>query len=154
MTESIDAIDAFIADHLSDFSLPYTEENLPNAVKGEKARRRFLDLQNLVLRTHAADLEKGGNHLYCPRSADDYFQSLKELGDGGFGQVDHVWSRLSLKDYARKRIPRGRSFKRDKINIANFEKELKTLKLLRHRHLVRLIGCVLFRALSSPLRPC
>ena len=140
MTESVDAIDAFIADHLSDFSLPYTEENLPNAVKGDKARRRFLDLQNLVLRTHAADLEKGGNHLYCPQSADDYFQSLKELGDGSFGQVDHVWSRLSLKDYARKRIPRGRSFKRDKVNIANFVKELETLKLLQHRHLVRLIG--------------
>ena len=140
MTESVDAIDAFIADHLSDFSLPYTEENLPNAVKGDKARSRFLDLQNLVLRTHAADLEKGGNHLYCPQSADDYFQSLKELGDGGFGQVDHVWSRLSLKDYARKRIPRGRSFKRDKVNIANFVKELETLKLLQHRHLVRLIG--------------
>ena len=139
MTGSAEAIEAFIADHLSDFSLPYTEQNLPNAVKGAEARARFLDLQNLV-RTHAADLEKGGKHMYFPQSANDYFQSLRELGEGGFGQVDQVWSRLSLRDFARKRIPRGRSFQRDKAAIANFEKELGTLKLLSHRHLVRLIG--------------
>lgn len=140
LIESVDAIEVFITERLSDFALPYTEENLPNAIKGATSRRRFLDLQNLVLRTHAADLEKGGNHMYFPQSADAYFQSLKELGDGGFGQVDHVWSRLSLRDFARKRIPRGRSFKRDKQAIASFEKELENLKLLSHRHLVKLIG--------------
>ena len=139
MTGSTEAIEAFIADHLTDFSLPYTEQNLPNAVKGAQARARFLTLQNLV-RTHAADLEEGASHMYFPQNANDYFQSLKELGEGGFGQVDHVWSRLSLRDFARKRIPRGRSFKSDKAAIANFEKELETLKLLSHRHLVRLIG--------------
>ena len=140
MIDSTDAIEAFIFDNLSDFALPYTEKNLPNAVKGAQSRRRFLDLQSLVLRTHAADLEKGGHHLTFPQSADDYFQSLRELGGGGFGQVDHVWSRLSLRDFARKRIPRGRSFKQDKVMIANFAKELETLKLLKHRHLVQLIG--------------
>lgn len=140
MIGSTDAIEAFIADRLSDFALPYTEENLPNAVKGAQARRKFLDLQNLVLKTHVADLEKGGHHFYFTQSADDYFQNLNELGGGGFGQVDHVWSRLSLRDFARKRIPRGRSFKRDKVAIANFEKELETLKLLSHKHLVRLMG--------------
>ena len=139
MTGSTEAIEAFIADHLSDFSLPYTEQNLPNAVKGGRARARFLNLQNLVS-THAADLEKGASHMYFPQNANDYFQSLKELGEGSFGQVDHVWSRLSLRDFARKRITRGRSFKSDKAAIANFEKELGTLKLLSHRHLIRLIG--------------
>ena len=139
MIGSTDTIEAFIADHRSDFSLPYTEQNLPNAIKGAQARARFLDLQNLV-RTHAADLEEGGRHMYFPQSANDYFQKLKELGEGGFGQVDHVWSRLSLRDFARKRIPRGRSFKSDKAAIANFENELGTLKLLSHQHLIRLIG--------------
>ena len=65
MTGSTEVIEAFIADHLSDFSLPYTEQNLPNAVKGAQARARFLNLQNLV-RTHAADLEKGASHMYFP----------------------------------------------------------------------------------------
>lgn len=140
MIDAVDAIEAFIADRLSDIALPYTEENLPIAVKGAVPRRRFLDLQNLVLSTHAADLEKGGSHMNFPSSADNHFQSLRELGDGGFGQVDHVWSKLSLQSYARKRIPRGRSFKRDQLAIQNFEKELGNLKLLSHRHLVQLIG--------------
>lgn len=136
-----EAIDGFIADRLSDISLPYTERNLPSAVKGPQARSRFIDLQGLVLTPHVADLEKGGaSHKHFPRGADNYYISKKELGSGGFGQVDHVWSRLSLGGFARKRIPRGRSFKRDKVAIANFEKELKVLKLLSHRHLVRLMG--------------
>ena len=139
MIGSIDAIEAFIAENLTDLSLPYTERNLPKAVKGSQSRRRFLDLQSLV-KTHAADLEKEGRHITFPQSADNNFQSLKPLGGGGFGEVDHVWSRLGLRDFARKRIARGRNFKQDKMNIANFTKELETLKLLQHRHLVQLIG--------------
>ena len=38
-----EALDAFVAQHLSDFSLPYTEENLPHAVSGEAKRRQFLE---------------------------------------------------------------------------------------------------------------
>lgn len=139
MISSIDAIEAFIAENLTDLSLPYTERNLPKAVKGTQCRQRFLDLQSLV-KTHAADLEKEGRHITFPQSADNNFQSLRPLGGGGFGEVDHVWSRLGLRDFARKRIARGRNFKQDKMNIANFTKELETLKLLKHRHLVQLIG--------------
>ena len=135
-----EAIEDFITDRLSDFALPYTEENLPASVKGSRARSMFLGLQKHVLKPHAADLEQGGSHKHFSESGDEYFKSMKELGSGGFGQVDHVWSKLSLRDFARKRIPRGRSFKEDKVVIANFVQELTTFKLLSHQHLVKLVG--------------
>ena len=140
MTGCINFIDELIAHRLTDISLPFTETNLPNAVKGASARTRDIDLQSLVLTPHVADLEKGGaNHKSFGRSADEYFVFKKELGSGRFGQVDHVWSRLSLGEFARKPIPRGRSLKKDKEAINNFKDEVKMLKHLSHRHLVRLI---------------
>jgi hypothetical protein len=136
-----DALDGFVAENLSDFALPYTEENLPRAVKGRKARAQFLDYQNYVLTAHAADLEKdGSSHQNVEGSADQFVWIVRDLGSGGFGMVDHVTSKLSLNHYARKRIPRGRSFKKDKEAIRVFENELKTLKALQHRHLVKLTG--------------
>lgn len=88
-----------------------------------------------------ADLEKDeGSHKHFSQSADQYFTRIKELGSGDFGQVDHVWSRLSLDSFARKRIPRGRSFKESKVAIRNFENELTTLKRVSHTHLVKLKG--------------
>ena len=60
-----EAIEGFIGERLSDISLPYTETNLPTAVRGPKARSRFVDFQSLVLTPHVADLEKGGaNHKH------------------------------------------------------------------------------------------
>lgn len=141
MIGCVAVIDEFLCHNLTDIALPFTETNLPNAVKGPKARSRFIDLQSLVLTPHVADLEKAGaGHKNFSRSADEYFISKRELGSGGFGQVDHVWSRLSLDDFARKRISRGRSFKKDKVQIAMFQNELETMKKLSHRHLVKLVG--------------
>lgn len=136
-----DALDGFVAENLSDVSLPYTEENLPRAVRGTKARAQFLNYQKYVLTAHAADLERdGSSHQNVEGSADQFVWTVRELGSGGFGTVDHVISKLSLNHYARKRIPRGRSFKQDRAAIRIFENELKNLKALRHKHLVNLIG--------------
>ncbi|KAH8800317.1 kinase-like domain-containing protein [Xylogone sp. PMI_703] len=136
-----EAVDEFVQLGYSDIALPYTAANLPKAVKGDKARRQFLDLQNFVLTAHAEHLEKEGEpHQNVEGNADDYFITVKELGRGSFGQVDHVVGRLSIDHFARKRIPRGRSFKRDREAIKSFENELKALKTLSHRHLVKLIS--------------
>jgi hypothetical protein len=136
-----EAVDEFVQHGYSDIALPYTAANLPKAVRGDKARRQFLDLQNFVLTAHAEHLEKEGeSHQNVEGSADDYFITVKELGRGSFGQVDHVVGRLSIDHFARKRIPRGKSFKRDQEAIKSFETELKTLKTLSHRHLVKLIS--------------
>jgi hypothetical protein len=136
-----EAIDEFAEQGYSDLALPYTAANLPKAIRGEKARRQFLDLQNYVLTAHAEHLEKEGEpHQNVEGSADEYFITVKELGHGSFGQVDHVVGRLSLVSFARKRIPRGKSFKRDQQAIKSFQNELKALKTLSHRHLVKLVS--------------
>jgi hypothetical protein len=137
----LETVDEFVKEGYSDIALPYTAANLPKAVRGEKARRQFLDLQNYVLTAHADQLEKEGEpHQNVEGSANDYFITARELGRGSFGQVDHVFGRLSIESFARKRIPRGKSFRRDQQAIKSFENELKTLKTLSHRHLVKLIS--------------
>lgn len=136
-----EALDGFVEENLSDFSLPYSEENLPHAVSGDLKRRQFLEYQNYVLTAHAHDLEKeGGEHQNVEGNADSFFRKERELGSGGFGEVDEVVSYLSIKRYARKRFGRGRSFRKDQVSIKNFENELQILKKLSHRHLVKLIG--------------
>ncbi|KAJ9603770.1 hypothetical protein H2200_011956 [Cladophialophora chaetospira] len=136
-----EAIDGFVRDNLSDIALPYTERNLPQCVKGQEMRTKFLELQQYVLTNQAADLERpGGLHLNIERSEQKYFDVIKPLGSGGFGTVDHVVSRLSLRQYALKRISRGQSFKRDRVAIRSFENELTSLKVLSHKHLVKLVG--------------
>jgi len=136
-----EAIQGFVHESLSDIALPYTDENLPRAVRGSRARSQFLDYQQYVLTDRAEDLETPGRqHLNIPWSANDYFHWVGVLGRGGFGQVSHVVGRLSLQHFALKRIPYGRSFNRDKNAIRSFENELKALKDLSHPHLVKLIS--------------
>jgi serine/threonine protein kinase len=65
---------------------------------------------------------------------------VEDLGKGAHGYVDRVVSTVSHKEYARKLIPRGRTFQRDQKVLRDFERELGTLKKLRHRHIVRLVG--------------
>ncbi|OTB05469.1 hypothetical protein M426DRAFT_135944 [Hypoxylon sp. CI-4A] len=76
----------------------------------------------------------------CKLSGDTYFPSLRMLGQGGFGAVDLVVSRLSLKNYARKRVIRGRDSESNRRAQASIIEELKQLKRLSHRHLVRILG--------------
>src|SRR5271156_2644107 len=137
-----DAIEGFISEKRTDFYLPYDAKTLPSCVKGAKARKLFLERQLWVLNSLALELEKqGGDHQYFPLSADNYFESKRELGRGLFGRVDCVMSRLSMRMYARKRIRKGQSMKKDEKAMKSFENELKTLKLLKsHPHLVKLVG--------------
>lgn len=65
------------------------------------------------------------------------------LGESVFdkiGRVDHVRSKLSLEEYARKKIARARTFSGDKAAMRMFENELTNLKRLRHHHLVTFVG--------------
>jgi serine/threonine protein kinase len=55
-------------------------------------------------------------------------KKVGELGKGGFGYVDRVISTISHQDYARKLIPRGRTFKKDKLVLKDFTRELSNLK--------------------------
>ncbi|SLM36189.1 rho gtpase activator [Lasallia pustulata] len=71
---------------------------------------------------------------------DAHFETLRRLGKGAFGVVDHVRSKLSQEEYARKRVYRAAAFWKDKDAIQMFENELSNLKRLEHDHLVKFVG--------------
>lgn len=49
-------------------------------------------------------------------------------------------STITYKEYARKLIPRGRTFKKNIQVLKDFERELGHLKKLSHSHIVELVG--------------
>ncbi|KAH7069363.1 hypothetical protein FB567DRAFT_246343 [Paraphoma chrysanthemicola] len=136
-----DLMDAFVASKRTDAFLPYSDRNLPAAIRGD-IRRKFLRVQELVLSGQKLeDLEKeGGAHFSFHTPADEYFSQIKLLGQGGYGVVDHVWGPFTLKHLARKRILRGGSVLKDQKALTMFLNELETLKKASHRHLVKLVS--------------
>lgn len=138
-----DQIDVFMADGRTDNYLPYNEANLPDVIRGASLRARFLRLQQAVRCRREADvaeLEAGGKHVALTGDVSAYFYPIKTLGCGKFAQVDQVYSCQTTRTYARKMIHRGRSVLEDRTQLAAFEKELKSLKALSHRHVVQLVG--------------
>ncbi|KAL8415416.1 hypothetical protein RB596_006141 [Gaeumannomyces avenae] len=87
-----------------------------------------------------AALEAGGKHVTLSGDVQTYFYPMMNLGRGRFAQVDKVYSCQTTKTYARKMIHRGQSVLEDMPQLAAFQKELKILKTLSHRHVVQLVG--------------
>ncbi|EJT72245.1 serine/threonine protein kinase [Gaeumannomyces tritici R3-111a-1] len=143
MGVSDETIDRFMADDRTDHYLPYNEGNLPDVIRGAKLRGRFLALQKSVRCKREGDvaaLEAGGKHVTLSGDVQTYFYPMMNLGRGRFAQVDKVYSCQTTKTYARKMIHRGQSVLEDMTQLAAFQKELKTLKTLSHRHVVQLVG--------------
>lgn len=136
------ALDEFIKLNRRDEFLPYTENNLPNVIKGSSNRSKFFKFQRMVLcnQQDISALEEGGKHLHLSSSGDTYFEHMQALGQGKFGAVDLVFSRQSLKQYARKLIHRGASELQDSHMCRQFESEIQAFKKLSHRHIVKLVG--------------
>jgi hypothetical protein len=135
----LDSMDAFILDGLFDIAIPYTYSRLPASLT-PGTRNAFLEKQTLMM-SKAGDLEmESGRHRHFSSSADTNFVIVKQLGSGYFGVVDHVRSKLSLEEYARKRTLRARTFSKDKKALKTFENELSNLKRLSHGHLVKYVG--------------
>lgn len=134
-------IERFIAQGLNDIWFPFTHKTLPSeSIGGQTARNDFIEAQRLVL-TKSLHLEKeDGKHRHFSKSEDIPLVKLAELGRGGFGVVEKVMSTISRKEYARKLIPRGPTFRKNKEVLRDFEQELATLKKLSHIHIVELVG--------------
>jgi serine/threonine protein kinase len=136
----LQVLDSFIAQGVSDIWFPFSHKTLPDALRNPSARFEFLEAQGLVL-TKALDLERDDDkHRHFSRAEDVPLSKLEELGKGGFGYVDRVLSTITYKEYARKLIPRGRTFKMDMEVLRDFERELGHLKKLSHLHIVELVG--------------
>jgi hypothetical protein len=106
------AIDAFIDSGVTDVSFPYSKSTLPEALRDHSARLKFLELQHLVYNTEALSLERKARHGHFSDPHDVPLKKVGELGKGGFGYVDRVVSTISHKEYARKLILRGRTFRK------------------------------------------
>ncbi|KAH7082896.1 kinase-like domain-containing protein [Paraphoma chrysanthemicola] len=136
----LDVIDIFLDTGTSDISFPFTPQTLPGTLKDVTARSDFIEKQVSVL-TKGLDLEKEhGKHRHLASTEDTPFEKIQELGKGGYGYVDRVRSNVSYREYARKLIPRGRTFRKDKAVLRDFERELAMLKKLTHHHIVELVG--------------
>lgn len=133
-------IESFLAQGLSDIWFPFTHKTLPGSLKSQTARNNFIEAQKLVL-TKALDLEKeDGKHRHFSKSQDIPLVPLGRLGEGASAVVDKVFSTLSRREYARKLLFRGPTFRRDKVALQDFEAELAVLKKLSHAHIVELVG--------------
>lgn len=117
---------------------PYVESQLPQVLSAV-SRAKFLHAQRLTL-SDVNDAEFTSKHVHLRSDATECFFVVKRLGGGSFGIVDHVRSKLSLEEYARKRITRAKNFSGDKAQMKMFINELANLKRLKHEHLVRLVG--------------
>jgi serine/threonine protein kinase len=136
----LDTIDSFIDSDITDVYFPFTKNTLPEALCDHSARLRFLELQHLVYNTEALRLERRARHGHFSDPTEVPLKKVGELGKGGYGYVDRVVSTISHQEYARKLIPRGRTFKKNKQVLRDFTKELSNLKRLCHKHLVELVG--------------
>jgi serine/threonine protein kinase len=139
LINQIQAINTFIDQGISDLGFPFTQRNLPEAFSDQTGRKDFLEAQKLVL-SNVLDFERGSKHYHFSCDSDVPLVTLSELGRGYFGSVDRVRSELSFREYARKLIPRGLNFRKDKSVLREFENELHNLKKLSHLHTVELVG--------------
>lgn len=136
----LSVIDLFLDANITDVSFPFSLKTLPEALKDKDTRMLFIEKQSSIL-SKALDLEReDGRHRHLGDGADTPFEKIAELGKGAHGYVDHVRSNISCREYARKLIPRGRTFRKDKAILRDFEKELSMLKKLSHVHIVKLVG--------------
>ncbi|KAI9860489.1 MAG: hypothetical protein M1813_006148 [Trichoglossum hirsutum] len=133
-------LDDFIKLHITDFWFPFSQSSLPSLL-GPSERTAFLQQQQCVL-TKATQLEKhdSGEHKHFADRERIPFQSKAILGTGGFSQVEKVVSLISFREYARKLIHRKRAFGGFQESMLDFERELKILKRVYHRHIVELVG--------------
>jgi serine/threonine protein kinase len=141
--DQLHAIDSFLTEGITDVWLPFSQKSLPASFQTQSARLDFLDAQQLVFNTKALNLErKHTRHGHFTDATEVPLKKIGELGKGGYGFVDRVVSTFSHREYARKLIPRGRTFKKDKQVLQAFERELSSLKSIsqQHMHIVDLVG--------------
>ncbi|KAF3046381.1 hypothetical protein E8E12_006388 [Didymella heteroderae] len=140
--DQLQVIECFLTEGVSDVGFPFTSKSLPSSLRDHATRSAFLAVQELVFNTRAQDLEREkSRHGHFRDLSDIPFKKVEELGKGAYGFVDRVISTISHKEYARKLIPRGKNFRKDKDVLRNFERELSNLKRIStHKHIVQLVA--------------
>jgi ankyrin repeat protein len=150
----------FVAEGFHDLWFPFAQENIPEIVRGPSARKRFFKAQRVVTGTFG--LEKGRHYHLMKDNLDANdnipkpLQWQKFLGKGGFGQVDKVVK--NGESFALKRIPRDKVLDGTQNRTESFMKELKALKRLKHRHIIKLVSSytepTFLGLIMSPVADC
>ena len=139
--DRLEHIKTFIAQGITDVWFPFSQTSLPQGFQPLTARLDFIEAQSTVCNKKALNLERGTGHGHFRDATEVPLRKIGELGKGAYGFVDRVVSTISHREYARKLIPRGRTFKRDQAVLRAFERELSNLKKLsQHRHIVKLVA--------------
>ncbi|KAI9682633.1 MAG: hypothetical protein M1822_006931 [Bathelium mastoideum] len=132
-------LDDLIDQGINDYWFPFSAKSVQSITLSSPAQSQFLDSQKLVL-TRAVDLEKNveKKHIHFSGKETIPFKELGELGRGGYGKVDKVFSQFSQRELARKLFKRQRGG--NKAAVQSFINELRVLKKIRHHHCVELIA--------------
>ncbi|KAF2175793.1 kinase-like protein [Zopfia rhizophila CBS 207.26] len=101
--------------------------------------------QQLLSEVHA--------HRYI-LSGRSHFDDIEILGTGGSAEVARVRHKLSGKQFACKRIWRGKSIKEQRDQLVEFEQEVGVLQRISHKHLVSFVASYTdFETFSLILNP-
>ena len=143
---AIDALalaNEFAACGINDINLPYEFQTLPNFIHDNETKLAFLRFQDYVLspdKDLIQALELGEQHVSFSMDADMHFISAQKKGDGGYGTVDSVCGKLTGNWYARKKVHRRADSKQGRRHLKFIEQEIELLKMLSHRHLIKIGG--------------
>lgn len=139
--DQLPPLDALIADEMTDTWFPFPAWMLP-ASWDTLQKNNFTRTQSIVL-TKVTDLENGDfeHHKHLDEDAAAQFRTFGILGIGSLATVEKVQIPNHRNVfYARKSISRNLSRYRNRGYLKYHENELKVLKRLDHRHIIKLIG--------------
>jgi serine/threonine protein kinase len=135
-----DFLNNFLQAGLNDYCFPFSESGLRHVLQSHHADA-FLRVQSCVLSRHfQLERFKKNEHVYFATEEEIPFRQVGWLGSGGFSEVQKVVSTVDFKTYARKMIKRASLEGKIRHGWSDFERELNTLKKVKHYHTVQLVG--------------
>lgn len=151
-----DLVPRLLSEGFGDDWFPVTSRGLPGYLEPH-VRTDVVQIQHLIL-TKSLDLENG-RHCNYDSEVQRPFVIQSYIGSGSFGQVRVIESRVTYKQYALKTIRRNIAFGTKSKEIMDvFKAELRIMKRLQHRHIVRYIGSYTDRndlgLLMTPIADC
>ncbi|KAF1977458.1 kinase-like protein [Bimuria novae-zelandiae CBS 107.79] len=135
---ALDELEKLLQEGFHDICFPVECKGLPTFLK-PSVKAKIVQAQKLIL-TKSLDLEHG-DHKHFGRDDILPFEIGARLGSGTYGQVNKIESKISLREYALKRIKRRTAFgigSREGVHM--FKREIAIIKSLRHDHIIRYIG--------------
>ncbi|KAJ4987103.1 dual specificity mitogen-activated protein kinase kinase 1 [Stagonosporopsis vannaccii] len=152
----LDILPRLLSDGFGDGWFPITQRGLPGFIDPQ-AKNEIYRNQRIIL-TKSLDLENG-QHCNYDNEEQRPFEIQSYIGSGSFGQVRIIESRVSYKQYALKTIRRRIAFGTQSREImTKFNDEMRIMKRLNHRHVVRYVGSYTDRndlgLVMSPVANC